>query len=130
MLFRWLVTTSCGHWLFIAVAALASALYGWNCWTINELDWNDCDQEKQTKRWDEGTTPWKVHQVWLNTLGSLFGWWAFWLLLLDYQQYRDSPDHHALRYADIVLAAVAFLGMTGYLPKVSRYGSKLFPSKD
>jgi hypothetical protein len=129
MLLSWFVTSSCGNLLFFAIAAIASLLYGWNCWTINELDWNDALQEEDAERWKKGTWPWKAHQIWLNFLGSALGWWAFWILLLDCKRGRDCPQDHPLTYIDFALLIVAFLGMTGYLPHVSRYGSNLYPGK-
>ena len=123
MILRWAVNAPCGSWIFAAVATVFSIFYGTNCWTVNELD----QTEKLRSRWKAGSLPWKAHQVWLNALGCALGWWAFWCLLLDYQAYRDCKK--PLTYIDFVFVLIAFLGMTGYLPHVSRYGSKLYPNK-
>lgn len=123
MIFRWVVVSPCGPWVFTAIASVFSILYGICCWTVNELD----QKEKSRSRWQRGSRPWKAHQIWLNSLGSGLGWWAFWCLLLDYEAYRDCKK--PLTYIDFVLVVIAFLGMTGYLPHVSRYGSKLYPGK-
>jgi hypothetical protein len=34
-----------------------------------------------------------------------------------------------MTYVDLALVVIAFLGMTGRLPHVSRYGSNLYPLK-
>jgi hypothetical protein len=60
-------------------------------------------------------------------LGGHQSLWAFWCFLVDYIYHRDY--HTSLTYIDMVLAVIAFLGITGRLPHVSRYGSKLFPLK-
>lgn len=129
MVIDWIVCSLCGHWTFFIVAVLVSAFYGYKCWTINELDWDEATQGEDTERWKKGTWQWKAHQIWLNFLGSALGWWAFWILLLDYKRQRDCPEHHPLTYVDFALVVIAFLGMTGYLPHVSRYGSDLYPGK-
>lgn len=123
----WIIVSRCGPWLFFAIAFGFSLVYGFRCWTINELDWDDEREQKNTMRWDAGTFWWKAHQIWLNFLGSMVGWWAFWCLLTYYVDHRSS--HASLTYIDMVLAIIAFLGITGRLPHVSRYGSKLFPLK-
>lgn len=121
MVIDWIVAGPCGPRLFLAVALLFSVFYGLNCWTINELDVTHHD------RWRHGHPSWKFHQVWLNFLGSALGWWAFWCVLLDY---RDRvAKQQQFTYVDFALVVVALLGMTGYLPHVSRFGSNIYPGK-
>jgi len=126
-MFHWLVVSSCGRYSFWTVAVIVSALYGKFCWTINELDWDEKLEERDTTRWDKGTNAWKLHQIWLNFLGSFAGWWACWCFLLSYESHRRWQT--SFTFVDLLLAVIAFIGMTGYLPHVSRYGSKLFPLK-
>jgi len=127
MVVDWIVTTSVGCWVFFVCACVFSIFYGSCCWTINELDWDEMTRTKDTFRWDNGTLHWKWHQIWLNFLGSAVGWWAFWCFLVDYREHRNW--HTSLTYIDFFLGLVAFLGVTGRLPHISRYGSKLFPLK-
>ena len=126
---RWLFANGrCIVAVVFWVAAVASSLFhGFHCWTIHELDLEPKLSEL-TRRWkspwkklrDEGVWAWKAHQVFLNFCGSIFGWAAFWYLACDYLGRR-------LGTPDLALAIVAFLGMTGLIPRVSRYGSPLYP---
>lgn len=54
---------------------------------------------------------WKLHQFWLNFVGSATGWGAA-LILGSRIAYQVSE----LSAVDFGLALVAFLGITGYLP--------------
>jgi len=112
--------------VFSAVAFAFSLFYGLRCWTIHELDLEPklSDLTKRWKRpwnelWKDGTWVWKVHQIFLNFCGSMFGWGAFWYLLRDYFSGRVSV-------LDFGLAVIAFLGITGLVPRASRYGSPLY----
>jgi hypothetical protein len=108
---------------FWPIAIGASLFYGIKCWVIHELD-REASLSDLTQRWKrpwkqlwhDGTWAWKVHQFWLNFLGSFVGWWAFWLF---------RCESRSVAWPDIALLAIAFLGMTGLIPHVSRYGSKL-----
>jgi hypothetical protein len=111
---------------FWAVALGFSVFYGVCCWTIHELDLEPelADLTERWKRpwkklWKDGTWAWKVHQGFLNFCGSMFGWGALWYLLRDYLS-------RCLRPLDFALAVIAFLGITGLLPRASRYGSPLY----
>jgi len=127
------MTAYCLNWFWlnwfreIAFWLLAlgfSLIYGLKSWTIHELD---CDVRLSslTQRWKlgwrqlwgDGTWAWKAHQIWLNFLGSILGWYAFWLFLRE--------CHRSWAWPGIALLVIAFLGMTGLIPHVSRYGSKL-----
>lgn len=119
MLFHWLVTSPCGPRTFWSVAVVVSALYGRFCWPIHELDRGPFG----AARWRDGSPAWKAHQIWLNFAGSVLGWWAFWCFLSSYENHQRWQTSFTV--VDLVLVVIAFLGMTGYLPKVSRYGSKL-----
>jgi hypothetical protein len=98
---------------FWPVAVGASLFYGIWCWTIHELD-----RGVPKYPWRDGTWAWKVHQVWLNFLGSLVGWYALWLFRCG------RCEHRPIAWLDIALLVIAFLGMTGLIPHVSRYGSE------
>ena len=117
----------CHFWkeiVFWLVAVGFSLFYGINCWTIHELD---CEPRLSglTQRWQlpwkqlwhQKTWGWKVHQLWLKFFGSFVGWYALWTFWHE--------RHHPIAGLDVVLLAIAFLGMTGLIPHASRYGSKI-----
>ncbi len=111
---------------FWFIAIVVSLFYGLKCWTIHELDlevglWDLTQRWKFSPKqlWRTKTWAWKSHQVWLNFLGSLIGWYALWLF------HCGRRNHCPLSWPDIAILAIALLGMTGFIPHVSRYGSKL-----
>jgi hypothetical protein len=59
--------------------------------------------------------PERVHQLWLNFLGSVAGWLLLWVALQRLAFVIASPDH-PLKVSDFILLLVAFIGVTGFLP--------------
>ena len=64
------------------------------------------------------TGAWLVHQFWLNFLGSAFGWTAGWFIIRKVWLSLDATGPMDFGWLDAVWIAVAFVGMTGYLPYV------------
>jgi hypothetical protein len=91
-----------GVWfVFWAIALVASFFYGWKCFEALEVGVD----------WKKKTWAWRLHQRWFNFSGSLVGWGALWIVFRKVCVY-PSP----VRWFDVVLMAVAFVGITGHLP--------------
>ena len=83
--------------VLLTAGLVASLLYGWNACAI-------FSEPPDGKPW-----AWKVHQFWFNFLGSAAGWIACSILV---SKWRADSGH-----IDWLLAVVAFIGMTGHMPK-------------
>jgi hypothetical protein len=102
--------------MYGVVALVASALSGWKAAEIflplippNTRQEDDLEEHK--KRW-----PWKVHQFWLNFVGSATGWVCLWFVIVKVWPYLSSDAEPSFGWGYAALALVAFLGVTGYLP--------------
>src|SRR6516165_1282501 len=95
--------------VFWSLAIVVSLFLGFFCFAIHGLD-------RGSFKW-----PARIQQVWLNFLGGLVGWIALWFLVRQWwgawslpSLYPDVPVHWT--WADLGLALVAFVGVSGYLP--------------
>jgi hypothetical protein len=103
-------------WVRIAyalVALTASALYGWYAVKIF-LGVPSKDEQKHFAHRDR--LSWRNHQRWFNFCGSLVGWICLWFLGLKFVPVAVTDSYPSLKWGDIGLAFVAFVGVTGYLP--------------
>jgi hypothetical protein len=105
----WLATV---FWL---IALSASAWYGWNAVAIFEPQQHKKARDQHVDELDYPRA-WWWHQRWLNFLGALVGWLAFWFLGRKYVGYLVSACTATPNAWDIAAAVIAFVGMTGYLP--------------
>ena len=89
---------------YVALSMVASGFYGFAAISIFQVSTDN-------KPWS-----WRVHQFWLNFLGALCGWAALFMLV-----YRLSPafrgSDNQIAASDFGLFLVAFIGVTGYLPR-------------
>lgn len=97
----WLVASACSFW--------------YSRHAIEALDVGYMDRFRI-----EGSIVCQMHERWFNFLGSLMGWWAFWLLL--YGQFVRRVPFQA---TDLGLIIIAFIGMSGYLPYIIKYKTTL-----
>jgi hypothetical protein len=113
------------HPLFWSVALLCSGFLG--LWAPDFLG-RGTAPDKTTWRLPPRWTPGIVYQVALNFAGSLVGWVAVFYLWF----YRLSPGFaqtqtFKLEPTDLVVAAIAILGVFGFLPftasKMTKLGS-------
>jgi hypothetical protein len=58
----------------------------------------------------------RVHQFWLNFVGSLVGWTALWFLLRRVFASIESPCSPSISWSDVSIFLAAFIGVTGFLP--------------
>lgn len=93
--------------IFLGIAVLASLFYGWKCLDIFKVSKNEDEIERLG--W-----PWRLHQRFLNFVGSLIGWITLWDFLNRCAGFLD----HSVTFGlwDLLEATVAFVGITGYLP--------------
>lgn len=94
---------------FWLVALVASVLYGWKAVEIH-IGVTNISPEKQPG------PAWWWHQRWLNFLGSLVGWLALWFTIGKLWPCAIAPCSGPLTLWDAVIASVAFVGVTGYIP--------------
>ncbi len=59
---------------------------------------------------------WKVHQFWLNFLGSIIGWCALWAVYHNVSPCLIAACASEYGWPDVGLFLLAFLGVTGYIP--------------
>ncbi len=67
---------------------------------------------------DGRPSSWVFHQWWFDFLGSLAGWAALWLVIRRVVWSADQSQTIDLKASDGLLAIVAFVGMTGHLPRL------------
>jgi hypothetical protein len=89
--------------VFAVVALVFSLFYGWYAFDIFRVD-------RRSMR-----IPERVHQFWLNFLGSIAGWLLLWVAVQRLAFVIASPVH-PLKVSDFILLLVAFIGVTGFLP--------------
>jgi hypothetical protein len=94
---------------FWVVSRVASLLYARNAIAI----FTNVSAEDAKAR-----PAWRWHQRWLNFAGSMFGWASLWLLVRRLCRFAGfcSAEPASLDLSLGVLAFVAFIGITGYLP--------------
>jgi hypothetical protein len=100
-------------WVRIAyglVALTASGLYGWYAVEIF------LGVPRPGELVHRKFLSWKIHQGWFNFCGSIVGWICLWNLGLKFVPLAVTDTYPSLTWADIGLAFVAFVGVTGYLP--------------
>jgi hypothetical protein len=102
--------------LFCVVALVASGLYGWYAVKIflPDIDprkWGMHSSDSLKKRMP---FCWHMHQIWLNFAGSLVGWACLWFVG---KRIVESTTYFGWDYA--LLALIAFIGVTGYLPSTA-----------
>lgn len=99
--------------VFWLVALSASVLYGRYAVAIHSPP----KRPNQTAD-DEAIYPsaWHWHQRWLNFVGSLVGWLALWFLLRTFGSCVLGPCAEPFAGSDALLALIAFVGVTGYIP--------------
>jgi hypothetical protein len=84
---------------------VASGFYGFAAISIFHVS-------TENKPWS-----WRVHQLWLNFLGALCGWTALFVLVHKLGlAFREGGSNH-FAASDFGLFLVAFIGVTGYLPR-------------
>ncbi len=89
---------------YLVIVVGSSSFYGFGCFHI----WPNDDPKPGEHSWF-----WFAHQYWLNALGCATGWACVFLLL---KKYVDDSGASAFSGGDILVAAVAFLGLIGHLP--------------
>ncbi len=105
------------HWLYWAAAIgycvaaiVGSVLYGWKACEIFDVSTKKKDSEELQPR------SWRIHQFWLNFLGSLVGWVAAWALLRPLVACATGPCALSVSTSTVLLFFLAFIGVTGHLP--------------
>lgn len=96
-------------WPIIVLGILASLFYGLNA--INIFFPKAKVQDTKSEHWS-----WKVHQFWLNFLGSLVGWIILYFLLKRIDFLKGNNCSFVLSIRDFIYGLLAFIGITGYLP--------------
>jgi hypothetical protein len=103
--------------LFWLVAVLGSGLISWNCFEIFSLDWwEKLLPEEKRKR---SKLLW--FQRWFNFSGSMFGWAILWLMFrrIWTVYVAGAPNPGPLTPMDLLGILLAFVGVTGWLPRAS-----------
>jgi len=93
-------------WLTVSfgiVAVVFSFFFGFNACEIFSVP----KPEKKSKCF---------YLFWFNFFGSIVGWAAFWIILFKILRYVDFSCQADIGFGDLVLALVAFAGITGHLP--------------
>jgi hypothetical protein len=103
--------------LYFFVALVASGLYGWYAVKIflPEIDPRKRGSAADISIQKRKPFCWHMHQMWLNFAGSLVGWLCLWFV--GKQLVEKAPTDFGWGYA--LLALVAFVGVTGYLPSTA-----------
>jgi hypothetical protein len=60
---------------------------------------------------------WWIHQRWINFIGSMIGWIALYLELLNFDRIGWNVIASNLTLSDFALLVIALLGIMGFLPK-------------
>jgi hypothetical protein len=87
---------------------------------------------------------WKIHQFWLNFIGSFSGWIILFFLLKRIEHLPSKDYVFTFSFQDLISFFICFIGITGYLPStiigiINSFGlivskfiesiSNLFPTK-
>jgi hypothetical protein len=100
--------------VYVLVALIASALYGWYAVKIFLGVPSQEDLKKHYAH--RNFLSWRNHQRWLNFSGSIVGWICLWILGVKFVPFAIADSYPSLSWGDVGLAFVAFVGITGYLP--------------
>lgn len=100
------ISNPCVYWTYLAVAIVMSVTYGIGCYTALQV--RKEDMPKTRGEW------W--HQFWLNGLGVAVGWLAGWVVIVRWLSCHGFVCQGEPGGWTILLALVAFAGMTGHLP--------------
>jgi hypothetical protein len=95
-----LVWTTVG---FGFVAILFSLFFGWKACEIFSVP-----EPKKTSQ--------RVYLFWFNFFGSLVGWLALWVIVFKILRCASGSCQAGVELGDLVVAFVAFAGITGHLP--------------
>src|SRR5262245_7956130 len=98
-------------WLTVTIiigGIIFSVLYGWFAFEAHAI------KDKPKKCSLEF-----AHQVWFNFAGSAAGWVALWFVAFKAFRCVELTCPADVSSGDLALAAIAFFGVTGYLPFVS-----------
>jgi hypothetical protein len=91
--------------IYLIVAILFSLFYGLFACSIFIGDVKD------------KPSAWKFHQIWLNFLGSIIGWIAFWPVINNTISYlKGNEGFPGFGWQQICLFFLGFVGITGFLP--------------
>src|SRR5690242_11582128 len=92
------------HWAYAALALVASLGCGLFCFEIHGI------------AVPPRTSATYAHQAWFNFLGALVGWVAAWPVLSNVVACAQGGCAPVVSWSMAGLAALAFVGVTGYLP--------------
>lgn len=95
-------------WAYGALAVLGTAVYGFKCLRIFPV----------TPTPACGWPTW--HQYWFNGVGAVLGWLAGWVVL-DRWLLCTNCSHEPTGWT-VLLAVIAFVGITGNLPTTLMHG--------
>ena len=59
---------------------------------------------------------WKMHQFWLNLVGSLSGWIILYFLLKRVEHLAPNDYVFTFSFVDFISFVLCFIGITGYMP--------------
>jgi hypothetical protein len=92
------------HWLFVVLGVGASVFYGVAACSVFGVT-------------SQGRSrAWRIHQFWLNLLGSAVGWVAAWAVLGAVAECQATACSLSLSPSAVAVFVLAFLGVTGHLP--------------
>ena len=96
-------------WPIFVIAIIASLFFG--VYAINIF----FKKAEVPKTKDEHFS-WKIHQFWLNFVGSLSGWIILYFLLKRVEHLASNDYVFTLSFADFISFVLCFIGITGYMP--------------
>ena len=91
------------HWIYLCLAVIGSMIYGFGAFRIHGDD-------PKVQGWQ------RLHQYWFNGAGAAVGWLAGWVVLLRWLSCPGYVCRGEPTGWTILLAVLAFVGITGYLP--------------
>jgi len=93
-------------WVTVGLGIVAftfSFFFGWKACEIFSV----AEPKKMSQRF---------YLFWFNFFGSLIGWFALWVILFKILRCVSGPCQAGVELGDLVLALIAFAGITGHLP--------------
>ncbi len=94
------------NYTFIFISLISSLVYGLKAFDIFG------PRLTEENKW----TAWHLHQIWFNFTGSLLGWIALWFVIRKTWNCIELSCPAQLDWSDATIIAIAFVGITGYLP--------------
>ncbi len=91
---------------FIVIAFSASVILAWKALEIFV----------PKEVWSNKSRAWRFHQFWFNFVGSVSGWVALWFVVRSVWMCLSQRCLPEPGIWDATIAAVALVGITGYLP--------------